>query len=103
MSPLEDDFDPKRRMVATYGRFAVWLDPLVHLPWGLYRIYVGGRYIGGQISFPSKSDCECILHNNAKHANGSPTGTWRNKQKLRGVASPAYRQQWQSDELPKAA
>ena len=56
------DFDPKRRLVATYGRFAVHYDPLVHLPWGLYRVYAGERYIGAQISFPCKSDCDFLAH-----------------------------------------
>lgn len=58
--PFQDDFNPRRRIVATYGRFSVYLDPMVHLPWGLYRVTLGTKYIGAQISFPSESDCEAM-------------------------------------------
>jgi hypothetical protein len=54
------DFDSKRRLVATLGRFCVYYDPLVHLPWGLYRVYAGEKYIGAQISYPCESDCQWL-------------------------------------------
>jgi hypothetical protein len=60
MSPLDPDFDPKRRTVATYGAYTVQLDPLVHLPYGLHRVYFHGKYVGAQLSFPSLSDCEWL-------------------------------------------
>lgn len=50
--------DRKRCLVVEYGRFAVYYDPLAHMPWGLYRVYVGARLIGAQISYPIRSDCE---------------------------------------------
>lgn len=50
--------DPKRRIVTTYGKYTVWYDPLSHMPWGTYRVYRGAKYCGGQISWPSLSDCE---------------------------------------------
>src|SRR3954468_19226990 len=50
-----NDFDSKRRQVARYGRFTVIHDPLVHRPWGLYRVYAGEKYIGAQISYPCES------------------------------------------------
>lgn len=60
MSPLDANFDPRRRTVATYEKYTVQLDPLVHLPYGLYRVYKGGQYIGAQISWPSLSDCQYL-------------------------------------------
>jgi hypothetical protein len=60
MSPLDPDFDPRRRTVVTYGRYTVQLDPLVHLPYGLYRVYCAGKYVGAQLSFPSESDCQWL-------------------------------------------
>lgn len=65
----------------------MWLDPLVHLPWGLYRVYSNQKYVGAQISFPSKSDCECLHLNSAVYAYA--TIAYR-KPKNRGAASRAY-------------
>jgi hypothetical protein len=50
--------DCKRRVVATYGIYTVWYDPIVHVPWGLFRVYRGQKYCGAQISWPCASDCE---------------------------------------------
>ena len=49
-----------RTLVVQHGAYSVWHDKLVHLPWGLYRIYKGDEYVGGQISYPSQSDCEWL-------------------------------------------
>lgn len=57
MNPSQADFNPRRRVVAQYGSYAVQFDPLVHLPWGLHRVYCGERYVGAFLSFPSESDC----------------------------------------------
>lgn len=88
-----NDFDPKRRQVSEYGRFSVHYDPLVHLPWGLYRIYEREKYIGAQISFPSQSDCEWLA---AQKKNGEviyaeSSHRWTAKDYgRRGVTAPAY-------------
>lgn len=48
-----------RKVVAEFsGGWRVIHDTLIHQPYGLFRIYRRGRYIGAQISFPCKSDCE---------------------------------------------
>lgn len=52
--------DSKRVLITEYGRFSVYFDPLAHLPWGLYRVHLGRKYIGAQLSYPSKSDCEWL-------------------------------------------
>lgn len=49
-----------REPIAIYGNYRVIHDPLAHMPWGLYRVYAGEKYIGGQISYPSESDCRAI-------------------------------------------
>src|SRR5262245_54512705 len=49
--------DPKRKLVAQYGKYAVWYDPLPHRPYGLFRVYQNERYVGAQLSIPSQSDC----------------------------------------------
>lgn len=53
----------RRRTVAEFsGGWSVIHDPLIHQPYGLFRIYRRGKYIGAQISFPCKSDCEWHAH-----------------------------------------
>lgn len=78
-----------RAEVAVYAQFRVIFDPLVHRPWGLYRIYLKEKYIGAQISFPNKSDCECISRNAVRFAFGSPDLNAKPK-KNRGVTSPEH-------------
>lgn len=52
-----------RRVVAEFsGGWRVIHDPLIHQPYGLFRIFRRGKYIGAQISFPCKSDCEWHAH-----------------------------------------
>lgn len=86
-----EEFDPRRKLVATYGRFTVHHDPIVHLPWGLYRVYAGQRYIGAQISFPSKSDCEWLAQGAVFAIESGPTyqGAYRINYK-RGATSSGY-------------
>jgi hypothetical protein len=84
-----NDFDSKRRQVANYGRFTVIHDPLVHRPYGLYRIYEGAAYIGALISFPGLSDCKWMAaKKKAMPAIGSTTQDWRTKYR-RGATAPA--------------
>lgn len=48
-----------RRLVAEFsGGWRVIHDTLRHQPYGLFLIYKRDKYIGAQISFPCKSDCE---------------------------------------------
>ena len=89
MSYIDADFDPKRRLVATLGRFTVYYDPLVHLPWGLYRVYAGQKYIGAQISFPCKSDCEFLLHRSTPVLLSSHNREYRERW-LRGATSAGF-------------
>ncbi len=54
-----------RHQVAEYARhhgepFRVLHDLLVHPPYGLYRVYLAGRQIGKQLSFPSADDCHAM-------------------------------------------
>lgn len=52
-----------REYVAVYGPYRVQHDPLTHMPYGLYRVYKGEKYIGAQLSYPSAEDCRWIeLH-----------------------------------------
>ena len=60
-NPLSPEYDARRVFVIEYGRFSVYHDPLVHQPYGLYRVYIGGKLIGAQISYPSKPDCEWLF------------------------------------------
>jgi len=60
MNPLQPDFNPRRQTVAVYGKYVVQHDPLVHPPYGLYRISRGDKRVGATISFPSASDCEWL-------------------------------------------
>lgn len=79
----------KRCQVAAYGPFTVVFDPLAHRPWGLYRIYLKERYVGAQISFPNKSDCECVSRKSGQYAFGSPDLNAKPR-KGRGATSPEY-------------
>jgi hypothetical protein len=63
--------DSKRRIVAEYGDYVVYYDPLAHVPWGLFRVYHGERYIGAQVSWPSKSDCQWLEHWGHRYASSS--------------------------------
>lgn len=87
---MNPDFDPKRRLVATFGRFTVHYDPLVHLPWGLYRIYAGEKYVGAQISFPCKSDCEFLSHGGSYVRVASHNRDYRDRW-LRGATGAGFR------------
>ena len=82
----------KRALVATYGRYTVYHDPLLHRPWGLYRIYAGEKYIGAQISFPNASDCAWVAAQKAGeiiYAKNSHRWTSKDYGRRRGITSPA--------------
>lgn len=90
------DFDSKRKLVANYGRFHVYYDPLIHRPWGLFRIYEGERYLGALISFPGRDDCKTMSSKvRAMPAIGSPTRDWRTHYR-RGATAPA-KLQWRKE------
>ena len=63
--------DPKRRLVATLGKYAVWYDPLSHRPYGLFRIYKGERYVAAQLSMPCESDCQWLDRDRGVYASSS--------------------------------
>jgi hypothetical protein len=54
---LDQSFNTTRSTAATYGKYRVEYDPLSHMPYGLYRIYVASRCIGAQLSWVTESDC----------------------------------------------
>lgn len=58
MTPSLIPENPKRRIHEQIGIYTVWYDPLAHMPWGLYRIYRGEKYVGAQLSVPCLSDCQ---------------------------------------------
>lgn len=88
MSPRDPDYDPRRRVVAQLGRYTVWLDPLVHLPWGLFRVYKSNRYVGAQISMPSLSDCEWLERTHGIFAIPQQSAAYKNTYWKRGVTKP---------------
>lgn len=96
---MNEDFDSKRRLVAQYTKFAVHFDPLVHLPWGLYRIYAGEKYVGAQLSFPSESDCEWIAaQQTGEVIYAEDSFSWHDKSHghRRGATSPSFLK-WRKD------
>jgi hypothetical protein len=77
--------NPKRQLIAEMGPYSVWHDPLAHRPYGLFRIWHGDRYVGAQISYPCRSDCEFLERRHKQHAEAKvQAAKWT--QKLRGVA-----------------
>lgn len=80
--------DPKRRIVAEYGPYQVWYDPLPHRPWGLFRVYRGAKYCGAQISWPAQSDCEWHERWGGRYAESSfrDDKPYGNRAYARGVA-----------------
>ena len=52
-----------RTVVVEYPRragelpYTVVHDPLVHRPYGSFRVYIGGQPIGSQLSYPGVDDC----------------------------------------------
>lgn len=56
-----------RRAVVEYSRgfnqlpYRVIHDAQAHPPYGLYRIYVGERLIGSQLSYPTADDCRNVF------------------------------------------
>ena len=85
--------DEKRKLVATYGRYAVYYDPLLHRPWGLYRIYLREKYVGAQLSFPNASDCAWVAaqkDGETLYARRSHTWTSKDYGRRRGITSPAH-------------
>jgi hypothetical protein len=66
-----NETDKCRRLVVSYGPYVVWHDSLVHRPLGLFRVYRGEHYVGGQISYPSESDCKW-LDRGAMYAPAAP-------------------------------
>jgi hypothetical protein len=94
------EFDSKRRLVATFGRFSVYYDPLVHLPWGLFRVYAGDKYIGAQISYPIESDCRWLAqqrNGRIVYATHSYESDNRRLQYMRGATSGA-KLRWRKDQ-----
>lgn len=81
--PQDPAFNPMRRRVAELGPYSVYHDPLVHLPWGLYRVYRGDRYIGSQLSHPSQSDCRML----ERPATATVQQTKPLRYQLRGIAA----------------
>lgn len=85
--PQDPAFNPMRRRVAEVGPYSVYHDPLVHLPWGLYRVYRQQTYIGAQLSHPSQSDCRML----ERPATATITRSRGFSDKLRGIAASRKR------------
>lgn len=78
--------------VLVYGKYTVYHDPLVHRPYGLFRIFASGKYIGAQISYPIESDCRWLAQQRGGrlvYATDSYESDNRRLQYMRGATSDA--------------